>query len=86
MLLSLLLGINKQWEVIALKQLTPRTESRPTTTETRVAYNNSIWYADKYKVHKLHQGQILKSYCLDLICLQTGLHKSNLVCLERMGL
>ena len=37
--------INKQWEVIALEQLTSHTERRPTTTETRVAYDNSTWHA-----------------------------------------
>ena len=37
---------NKQWEVIALEQLVSHIERRPTTTETRVAYNNSCtWHA-----------------------------------------
>ena len=37
--------INKQWEVIALEQLTSHIEPRPTTTEIRVAYDNSTWHA-----------------------------------------
>ena len=37
--------INKQWEVIALEQLTSHIERRPTTTETQVAYDNFTWHA-----------------------------------------
>ena len=37
--------INKQWEVIALERLTSHIERRPTTTETRVADDNSTWHA-----------------------------------------
>ena len=37
--------INKEWEVTALEQLTSHIERRPTTTETRVAYDNSTWHA-----------------------------------------
>ena len=41
--------ISKQWEVIALEQLTSHIDRRPTTTESRVAYENSTWHAIKYK-------------------------------------
>ena len=37
--------LNKQWEVIALEQLTSDIEGSPPTTETRVAYDNSTWHA-----------------------------------------
>ena len=37
--------INKEWEVIALEQLTSHIECRPTTKETGVAYDNSTWHA-----------------------------------------
>ena len=48
-------GINKQWEIIALEQLTSHMD-RWHTTETRVAYDNSINLAcDKYNRHGLHQ-------------------------------
>ena len=33
--------INKQWELIALEQLTSHVERRPSTTETQVTYDNS---------------------------------------------
>ena len=44
-LIRLIGGINKQWEVIELEQLTSHIERRPTTTETRVVYDSSSWHA-----------------------------------------
>ena len=55
-------GFNKPWEVIALEQLT-HTLNRHTTTQTRVAYDKLHLACDKFSVHKLHQGDILKKGC-----------------------
>ena len=41
---SLFLRVKFLQKVIALEQLTSHIERRPTTTETRVAYDNSTWH------------------------------------------
>ena len=45
--------INKQRELIVFNR-------QGTEQQTWIAYGNSTWHTNKYKVHKLHQRYILK--------------------------
>ena len=61
---------NKQWEVIELGQLTSHIERKPTKNRDPSRLRWLHLACDKYRVHKLHQGDILvglRSMC-DVNC------------------
>ena len=48
------------------KEVNSAKQTRDTMTQTRIANCNSIWYASKYRVYKLHHRYPFEKYLVDV--------------------